>query len=110
MKIKNANLTWKVLRWDTSSHKTRAYDVMPGIAEEVAKRIKKKEIYNKITLKEFLRKEFMYHYWSKSECEMVISGWICDNNIEEKIDMWKQLEINLDTITQYVNTQMQLNY
>lgn len=49
----------------------------------------------------------MYHYWSKTECEIVIGGLHCKYLDEfEKIDMYRQIEMNLDKIVKYVIDEM----
>ena len=48
-----------------------------------------------------------YHYWSKTECEMAIGGLHCKYPDEfEKVDMYRQIEINLDKIVKYVIDEM----
>ena len=49
----------------------------------------------------------MYDYWGKAECEFFISGLFGDDC--EKVDLWKQIEPNLDIITEYVNQKCDLN-
>ena len=50
----------------------------------------------------------MYHYWSKTECEIVIGGLHCKylDEFEKKIDMYRQIEMNLDKIVKYVIDEM----
>lgn len=61
------------------------------------------------TLKEVLRQEFMYHYWCRAEFEMAI-GSLHERkfNEAEKVDIWRQLEPNLDIIAEYVNIKCDL--
>jgi hypothetical protein len=49
----------------------------------------------------------MYHYWSKCEAEMFVSGF-GRNDEPEKVDIWQQIEMNLDRIVDYVNIQCDL--
>lgn len=109
MKIKNSNMKWYVLYHDFNTKKVTNYDVMCGIAEFVSIKIKKGEIHDLASLKEALRREFMYHYWSKAEFEMTVSG-LSERDFAnaEKIDIWRQLEPNLDIITEYVNIKCDL--
>ena len=45
----------------------------------------------------------MYYYWSKSECEIQVAGLLAEKEEEfKKIDIWYQLEPNLDIITDYI--------
>jgi hypothetical protein len=109
MRVKNSNLEWYVLKYDANSDSIVTYNVMTGIAELLYKKVKKKEVYNRASLKEFLKKEFMYNYWSRTEYEILVSGLSSDANIE-KIDIYEQLEMNLDNITDYVNLKCDLRY
>ena len=50
----------------------------------------------------------MYNYWSKSEYEFLISDiWGMDY---EKVDVWRQIEPNLNQIVEYVNSRMDLQF
>lgn len=109
MKIKNSNLTWYVLHHDFNNDKIIKYNVMTGIAEALHKKIKNKEVHNKQTLKEFLIKDFRYHYWCKSEHEIMVSG-LHTRSEAEKIDAWRQLEMNIDQIVEYVNLKCDLGF
>ena len=107
MKIKHSNLRWYALRWDFNTKKVNNYNVLENIAVDLSKAVKEKSVHDKITLKEYLKRKLMYYYWSKTECEFYVSG--LHGNEYEKVDIWKQLEPNLDIITEYVNIKMELN-
>ena len=107
--MKTADLEWNVLRYDFNSNSIVKYNVMIGIVEKLRKKVRKKEVHDKATLKEFLKSEFMYHYWCKTECEMLVSG-LFYNSRSEKIDIWTQLEMNLDHIVEYVNLKCDLKF
>lgn len=109
MKIKKSNLEWYVLKYDFNKHELIQYNVMSGIAELVAKQVKSGAIYNKETLRNFLKREFMHDYWCRAEHEMLVCelGSVTTVNAE-KIDVWKQLEMNLDRIVEYVNLKCDL--
>ena len=110
MKIKNVNLKWNVLRYDFNLKRIRPYNVLGySFADELAKDIKKYKIINREQLKEHLKKEFMYHYWSKSECEVAIGGLHSDFPKDvEKVDIWSQIEMNFDNIIDYIILKMRL--
>ena len=61
-------------------------------------KIKKQK--NKSELKEWLEKEFKYYYLSRAEHEVIVSDLF--NKTSKKIDIWYQIELNLDIITDYV--------
>ena len=106
MKVKNVNLEWYVLRWDFNSKKVINYNILQWRKEDVANEVRRKSIYNKSILREYLKTTFMYDYWSKTECEFYISDLHGDDY--EKIDIWRQIEPNLDLIVEYVNSKMEL--
>lgn len=106
MKVKNVNLEWYVLRWDFNSKKVINYNILQWRKEDIANEVRRKRIYNKSILREYLKTTFMYDYWSKTECEFYISDLHGDEY--EKIDIWRQIEPNLDLIVEYVNSKMEL--
>lgn len=108
MKIKNSNLEWYVLRWDFNNKKVVNYNILEGLAEDIAREVRSKSLYDKSILKEYLKTVFMYNYWSKTECEFFVSDLHGDDY--EKIDMWRQIEPNLDRIVDYVNQKMELKF
>ena len=53
----------------------------------------------------------MYYYWCKSEFEIEVGGLFAKHQKEfEKIDIYRQIEMNLDRITEYVNKELRLNF
>lgn len=118
MKIKNIKLEWNVIHYDFNSKKAIIYNVFPdNYAEKLVKAIRSKSnssyrsIKNRDDLKTWLKREFMYHYWSKCEAEMVIGPWPYKSDDDlQKIDIWMQLEPNLDIITDYVINKMQIDF
>lgn len=110
MKIKKNDLKWYVLIYDFNKKKIINYNVITDdIIELINKNIKNATIHDKKSLKDFLAKEFKYKYWSKAEYEVFISDIINATNFE-KIDVWKQLEINLDVIVEYINLKYNLKF
>ncbi len=108
MIIKRANLEWNVLRWDDSKKKVINYDIFTGMAEDIAREVRLGHIYDKSILREYLKTRFIYDYWSKTECEFLISGLYGDEC--EKVDIWRQIEPNLNKIVDYVNERMDLKF
>lgn len=89
MKIKNVNLKWYVLNHDFSLDKIIDYNILwDSLPEEISKEIKKKKINSKEELKSYLDRKFMYQYWSRAECEILVSG--LHTRVEpEKIDIYR---------------------
>lgn len=110
MKIKNVSLEWNVLYNDFNSKEIKPYNILGySFPEELAKAIKKNKIENKEQLKEYLKRDFMYHYWCKSEFEIAVGGLHMKDLTEfEKIDIWYQIEMNFDNIIDYIILKMQL--
>lgn len=106
MRIKNANLEWYALYEVNGEIKYRNI-IRPEFKEEISKRIKNGKIRSYKDLKEYLKREFMYYYWSKVEYELIVIPMFCKDKLK-KIDVWSQLEPNLDKITKYVINEMNL--
>ena len=55
-------------------------------------------------IKEVVKRNLMWRYWSKCEWEYVIQDlW---GNLEEKQDVWFQVGMNLDRITEYIEREL----
>lgn len=113
MKIKNANLEWNVLMADSNTKKIKNYNVLGyELVEELHKEIvKKKTITNYEQLKEKIRKWCMYYYWSKCECEISVGNLFAKYPEEyEKIDAFRQIEMNLDRIVEYIMRELKIEF
>lgn len=116
MKVKNVNLEYYVFYMDFNTRKLVRFNILDGMSELIAKNIRTSvnsynHISDRATLKSFLEREFMYHYWSKCEYEVgVLNLFAKDIKESIKIDVWYQIEPNLDLITDYIIIKMKLNY
>lgn len=110
MKIKNVKLSWKVLNHDFNNDKIISQDIFyTSSAEEIAKRIKRDKIDSYEKFKESMKMYFMNQFWCRSECEIMVSG--LHTRVEaEKIDMWRQIEMNFDLILEYIIYKMQIDF
>lgn len=110
MKIKNVKLSWKVLNHDFNKDKIINQDIFyTSSAEEIAKRIKRDKIDSYEKFKESMKMYFMNQFWARSECEIMVSG--LHTRVEaEKIDMWRQIEMNLDRILEYIINEMEIDF
>ena len=109
MKIKNVKLEWYVLHWDFNTKKVINYNILSGIKDTLVREIRAGHIYDKSILREYLKTEFMYNYWCRSEYEFLIVD-THKQDYYEKIDIWRQIEPNLDNIVEYINAKMDLNF
>ena len=110
MKIKNVKLSWKVLNHDFNSDKIINYDIFcKSSSEEIAKRIKREKISSLEEFKESMKRMWMHDYWSKAECEIMVSGLF--TRVEPtKIDIWRQIEMNFDLIIEYIINKMEIKW
>lgn len=102
-------LKWYVLKENSATRKVEPYNVLANW-DDTLKKLRKK-CKTKDEFKALLKREFMYYYWSKAECEILVCGLF--NNSEEhiqKIDIWSQLEPNLDIITDYIISTLKFRF
>lgn len=98
-------LQWYVIKEDFSTRKIYMYNALKSWEECIKKARKKCE--TREDFKTWLRKELMYHYWSKAECEIQVGGLFAKEDKDfHKIDIWYQLEPNLDTMVDYIIKEM----
>lgn len=110
MKVKNVNLVWNVLNWDFNSGKVVTFNIFGhDFCEDIYKRIRKGEIKSFQDLKDRTDKWAMYNYWSRTEYEMLVGGLFNKDELE-KIDVYKQIKMNLDLIAQYVVRMMEIEF
>lgn len=111
MKVKNVNLKYNVLLYNWNSKKVINYNVLAHLdLEKIRKKILKKEICNYDQFKEYLKREFMYVFWSRAEFEIVVGDLSCREEYFEKIDAWRQIEMNLDLIVKYIINEMRIEF
>lgn len=97
------NLKFYVLMHDFNSDEIIYFNIFRHsyIKRYVEKAIKEYKDFN--IFKKGLEKEFKYSYWSKSEYEIFVSGWWGKET--QKIDIWYQIEPNIDLIARYIITE-----
>lgn len=97
-------LEYYALKLDFNTNKLQKINIFSeSDAVEIKKLRKVRKIQNRLDLKIWLKSRLMRQYWSRCEYEMIISPWPRISRDEEiKIDIWTQLEPNLDVITDYV--------
>ena len=112
-KRKNNKLEWYAFREDFNKNELERVNVL-GIdfAKELLKRIKQDKISSYNELKELIKRMLMYRYWSKAEHEVLVTSLHHrpDRDNVFKIDVWYQLEKNLDRITEYVMKELQIDF
>lgn len=79
--------------------------------EEIHKEIvQRKTIKNYTELKQYIKSWAMYHYWSKCEHEILVGGLFSNWDKYGKIDAYRQIEMNLDRITEYVIKELKIDF
>lgn len=96
---------FNVLNWDFNSDSIVYYDVMPYLyncfkEEKRRKGLKRKDITLQ-WLTDFIDQKARYKFWARCEYEIIISGWPQERN-KCKIDIYSQIEANLDTIAKLI--------
>ena len=68
------DLKWNVYRFNFNSQKIETYNVLSGhyFLEEIKKIMKKHRDKDRSEFSEALRREMMYHFWSRCEWEVII--------------------------------------
>lgn len=100
---------FNVLVWGINSRRLETYDVLPYFRREYSALNKKDRPHTREQWETFIRSRGMYKYWSRCEYEIIVSPWppeeIRDSEgkktgerVEKKIDVWQQIENNLDLI------------
>ncbi len=93
-------LEWYAFYQEISGSKLKYVNVLyDRLIERVKKLIRKNADYDEI--KKEIDICLMSRYWSRSEYEVVVSNW-AGKDFEQKIDVYWQLQPNLDRITEYV--------
>lgn len=93
---------FNVIIYDFNSKKMVPYDIIPYLVRCYDESNDKPSTFEK--LKDFIIKESKYQWWSRCEYEIILSDWPNDKD-REKWDVYKQITMNIDIITQiFINT------
>ena len=102
--MEDKKLEWNVLACDFNTDKVINYNIFQGHFYVDLERNKPKTYTE---LKEFIKKWARYYYWSRTEYEMMVGG-LFEKCKKEKVDIYRQIEMNLDRITEYVNKELKI--
>ena len=109
MAKRKVDLEWNVILADLNSRKIKNYNVLYSYNEDIYKEYTKGRIKTLEELKNYLKLTLQRQYWCRYEYEIAVGGLSSKYPEEyEKIDAFRQIEMNLDRITEYVNWKMQL--
>lgn len=95
---------FNVIIYEPNHKKFISYDIIPYFISAYKERQEKKykpvpETYDEF--KKFVIEEGHYQFWGRCEYEVILVDWPCQR-VEKKIDVWDQIEMNLDLITNLV--------
>ncbi len=109
MKVKNKKLRWDVLNWDFNSNKLINFNIFyQDFIDELYKRYKNKKINTKEDLKNYILL-YCRKYWCRREYEILVGDLSSSRDEFIKIDVFSQVEMNIDRITEYVNRELEIN-
>ena len=93
-KLKNKfNVIW----FNFNAQKFEPYDIIPFFVDVCRyENFKTFEEY-----KDRITSEAHYYFWARCEYEIILQGWPC-TNITEKWDVYRQIMMNIDIITNLV--------
>lgn len=93
-------IEWYAFYQEFNSDRLKYVNVIrQSLIDRVKKLIKKNADYEEI--KKEIDISLMHDYWSKSEYEVIVSNW-GGKEFEQKIDIYYQLQPNIDRITEYL--------
>ena len=88
--------SFNVLRFNFNTKKVEPFNVLPYFIEQYKNSKDKPKTIEEF--KKFIERKAKYEFWGRCEYEIIICGW---PNIEdqEKWDVYSQIMINIDLIT-----------
>lgn len=89
-------MKYNVIIYHINAKKFEEYDIFPYLVKCYDKLKQKPITFSEF--KEFILRESHYMWWGRCEYEIILTDWPCKMN-EEKWDVYKQIEMNIDVIT-----------
>lgn len=90
---------FNVIIYDINRHKFDSYDVMPYLRECYQEARAKDKPVTTTQFQEFVKSNAMYQWWSRCEYEIILRCWP-SLNVEEKWDVYQQVMMNIELITE----------
>lgn len=90
-------MVFNVINYDHNRKEFIYYDIIPYFENQYNKLPKSKRPKTKEEWKEFVTIEGKSQFWSRCQYEIIISDWPSENT-SKKIDVWEQIEMNLELI------------
>lgn len=96
-------MEWYVYYYDPNGRAIKAYNVLGNSRiKAFIRELKKKYKDSKDDFAEKLQSELMYHYWSRSQWEIILLAWCGGDGSEaRKIDAYDQIKMNWNQFIDY---------
>ena len=85
--------------YNINRRKFETYDVIPYLVNCYKEEKKKPKTFDEF--KKFIERKAQYQWWSRCEYEIILVDWPCKET-EEKWDIYDQVMMNIDIITNLV--------
>lgn len=90
-------MKYNVIIYNINRRKFEEYNIFPYLIKEYNLLKVKPKGFDEF--KEFIINTSKYKWWGRCEYEIILTDWPC-KEYEEKWDIYKQIEMNLDIITE----------
>lgn len=90
-----------VIRWDFNRDEVEHYDIIPYFKRvyDSLKKSERPKTFDEV--KDFILKEGRYNFWARCEYETIVHSWPHrENGHEHKMDIFEQIKMNIDVITE----------
>lgn len=95
--MKELKTKFNVIRFNFTLQKFESYNIIPFFVNICRyKNLRTFEEY-----KDIIKSEARYYFWARCEHELILQGWPC-TNITKKWDIYGQIMINIDVITNLI--------
>lgn len=91
-------LVFNVIVYNFNTKKFEPYNIFTYLEHEFKKRTFKD--MSRDELKKWILDKSQYMFWSRCEYEVILSPWPPIEGIAKKIDVFEQIEMNIDVITE----------
>ena len=107
---------FNVINYNINKQKFEAYDIMPYLVNSYNGRVANNKKHPKSEyfqvpktveeFKKFVKSESMYQFWGRCEYEIILVDWP-GQKYEEKWDVFNQIMMNIDVITDILMKEVQ---
>lgn len=99
---------FNVLYWNFNDSQPSTYDVLPYFRREYEEAKPTLRPKSKEEWENFVRGRGTYMYWARAEYEVIILQWPPTDK-SYKLDIWQQIEANLDLIVEILMQEYESN-